>query len=273
MSRREQEIDHLYRRAGFGASEQEVDDYTRLSLGSYAGAVARLLGYTELPDDVDAKIGTPGFVGVTARGGAGFQPATNILDARQRWLFRMLHSKRPLQEKMALFWHNHFATAYTKVVGEVGDSLIATRMFAAKPEDDSSATQRAARAVPRPRARQLPRSARRRRQRSGDALLARRPYQRPRPSAGEFRPRAHGAVHDGRRRIRGDRRLRRGARVHRLEPCLRQPQHRPRALRLPLRSPGSTKRRPRSSRSRFIATAAGSSRRGPPPTACRTASI
>jgi uncharacterized protein (DUF1800 family) len=140
MSKREQEIDHLYRRAGFGASEQEVDDYTRLSLGSYAGAVARLLGYTELPDDVDAKIGTPGYVGVTARGGAGFQPATNILDARQRWLFRMLHSKRPLQEKMALFWHNHFATAYTKVVGEVGDSLIATRMFSAKPEDDSSAT-------------------------------------------------------------------------------------------------------------------------------------
>ena len=41
---------------------------------------------------------------------------------------------------MALFWHNHFATAYSKVVGEVGDSALATRMFAAKPEDDSSAT-------------------------------------------------------------------------------------------------------------------------------------
>jgi uncharacterized protein (DUF1800 family) len=140
MSNREQEIDHLYRRAGFGASQQEIDDYTRLSLGSFAGAVARLLGYHEIPDDVDAKIGTPGYVGVTARSGAGFQPATNILDARQRWLFRMLHSKRPLQEKMALFWHNHFATAYSKVVNDVGDSTIATRMFSAKPSDDSSAT-------------------------------------------------------------------------------------------------------------------------------------
>ena len=40
-----------------------------------------------------------------------FQPAVNINDARQRWLFRMVHTERPLQEKMALFWHNHFATA------------------------------------------------------------------------------------------------------------------------------------------------------------------
>ena len=140
MSQREQEIDHLYRRAGFGASQEEVDNYTRLSLASYAGAVARLLGYEEIPDDVDSKVGTSGYVGVTARSGNGYQPAANILDGRQRWLFRMVHSKRPLQEKMALFWHNHFATAYSKVVSEIGDSVIASRMFAAKPDDDGSRT-------------------------------------------------------------------------------------------------------------------------------------
>ena len=137
---REQEIDHLYRRAGFGASQEEIDEYTRFSLASYAASVARLLHYSETPDEVDSWIGVPGYVGVTGRSGSGFQPATNILDARQRWLFRMVHTRRPLQEKMALFWHNHFATAYSKVVGEVGDSALATRMFAAKPEDDSSAT-------------------------------------------------------------------------------------------------------------------------------------
>jgi len=140
MSRREQEIDHLYRRAGFGASQEEVDEYTRLSVASYAGAVARLLGYEEFEDTVDSLVGTTGYVGVTARAGAGFQPATNILDGRQRWLFRMVHSKRPLQEKMALFWHNHFATAYTKVVNDIGDSIIATRMFSAKVDDDGSRT-------------------------------------------------------------------------------------------------------------------------------------
>ena len=141
MSRREQEIDHLYRRAGFGASQEEIDEYTRLSVGSYAGAVARLLGYEAIPDTVDSLVGATGYVGVTARSGSGFQPAINILDGRQRWLFRMVHSKRPLQEKMALFWHNHFATAYSKVVADIGDSTIASRMFAAKVEDDGSGTR------------------------------------------------------------------------------------------------------------------------------------
>src|SRR5689334_4153765 len=114
-SRREQEIDHLYRRAGFGASQEEIDEFNKLSFASYAGAVVRLLSFHDIPDDVDAQIGRPGFVGVTGRSGNGFQPATNVLDARQRWLFRMVHTKRPLQEKMVLFWHNHFATGYTKV--------------------------------------------------------------------------------------------------------------------------------------------------------------
>jgi len=141
MSRREQEIDHLYRRAGFGASQEEIDEYTKLSVASYASSVARLLGYEQFPDDVDSKVGTPGYVGVTARSGSGFQPATNILDGRQRWLFRMVHSQRPLQEKMALFWHNHFATAYNKVLNELGDSTIATRMFTAKVDDDGSRTR------------------------------------------------------------------------------------------------------------------------------------
>ena len=88
-----------------------------------------------------ALIGRPGYVGVTGRSGNGFQPANNILDARQRWLFRMVHTKRPLQEKMALFWHNHFATAYTKIASEIGDGAFATRMLAAKPDEDASRTK------------------------------------------------------------------------------------------------------------------------------------
>ena len=140
-SGREQEIDHLYRRAGFGASQEEVEGYTSLSFASYAASVSRLLDYSDIPDDVDTLIGRPGYVGVTGRSGNGFQPATNILDARQRWLFRMVHTKRPLQEKMALFWHNHFATAYTKINAEIGDGAFATRMLAAKPTEDASQTK------------------------------------------------------------------------------------------------------------------------------------
>lgn len=126
---REPEIEHLLRRAGFGASEEEVESYIQLG---YRGAVDQLLEYQDTLDDVDANIGKPGFVGVTTRG--QFSPATVITDARQRWLFRMIHSQRPLQEKMALFWHNHFATAYSKISGAVGGAD-ATRMMAAKPSE------------------------------------------------------------------------------------------------------------------------------------------
>jgi uncharacterized protein (DUF1800 family) len=44
----------------------------------------------------------------------------------------MLHSERPLQEKMALFWHNHFATAYSKLAGTV-DTVQATKMMTLVP--------------------------------------------------------------------------------------------------------------------------------------------
>src|SRR4051812_40620289 len=100
----ESAIEHLLRRAGFGASAEEIDDYSDLG---FAGTVARLVNYEDVPDDVDRLVGKIGYVGVTARG--DFLPNLNITDARQRWLFRMVHSRRPLQEKMALFWHNHFA--------------------------------------------------------------------------------------------------------------------------------------------------------------------
>jgi uncharacterized protein (DUF1800 family) len=77
-------------------------------------------------------------VSVTTRG--TFSPNTVINDARQRWLFRMVHSARPLQEKLTLFWHNHFATAYSKVAGAYGSSD-ATRMMAAKANEDPAKLQ------------------------------------------------------------------------------------------------------------------------------------
>src|SRR5205085_8194605 len=50
-------------------------------------------------------------------------------------VFRMLHTNRPLQEKMTLFWHNHFATAYTKLSGQTNPAE-ATRYLAAKASED-----------------------------------------------------------------------------------------------------------------------------------------
>ena len=132
-SRREQEIDHILRRAGFGATQEEVESYARLAFGGSTLVLARLLSFKQIPDNVDEQIGKPGYVGITARG--EFLPTANIADARQRWLFRLVHTERPLQEKMALFWHNHFATGYTKIAGEL-TATEATRVLAAKPSED-----------------------------------------------------------------------------------------------------------------------------------------
>jgi uncharacterized protein (DUF1800 family) len=129
---REEHIEHLLRRAGFGAVEADV---VRFASMPYVAAVERLIDYERYPDDVDAKIGQPGYVGVTARAAGGFRPLVSVDDARQRWLFRMVHSQRPLQEKMTLFWHNHFATAWSKINGTFG-SAEANRMMAAKPGED-----------------------------------------------------------------------------------------------------------------------------------------
>jgi uncharacterized protein (DUF1800 family) len=123
-------IEHLLRRAGFGASLDELTFYSELG---YQATLERLLDFESIPDTVDSRIGEPGYVGVTSRG--PLQPTTVINDARQRWLFRMVHTDRPLQEKMALYWHHHFATAFTKI-NNLNGSAEATRMLAAKPSED-----------------------------------------------------------------------------------------------------------------------------------------
>src|SRR5215208_513459 len=103
------DVDHLLRRAGFGASAAEAETFRYTSL---AAMVTHLVDYEARPDDVDARIGRADHAQVTSKD--LFAPDVDIDDARQRWLFRMIHTRRPLQEKMALFWHNHFATAYSK---------------------------------------------------------------------------------------------------------------------------------------------------------------
>ena len=130
---REEDLAHLFRRAGFGASDAELTQFARLGILSFSSTAAYLLDYARQPDDVDQFIGQIGYVGITSR--SGFAPTVNIDDARQRWLFRMVHSKRPLQEKMALFWHNHFATAYSKIAGDATGPE-AARLLAAKPSED-----------------------------------------------------------------------------------------------------------------------------------------
>src|SRR3954469_497952 len=131
MAGSDRQIEHLLRRAGFGARPDELAAYGALSTSQ---AVSVLVGYDSVPDEVDSAIGAPGYVGMTVSGGA-FAPQSNINHARQRWLFRMVHSDRPLQEKMTLFWHNHFATGYNKIAGALG-ATEGARYLAAKASED-----------------------------------------------------------------------------------------------------------------------------------------
>ena len=118
-------LEHILRRMGFGASPAELAAWAGIPIDT---VIDRLLNYESRSTDHDAKIGQPEYVGITTSAGNQFSPNTLINDARQRWLFRMVHSQRPLEEKMAMFWHNHFATAYSKLAGAVGQER-ATRLM------------------------------------------------------------------------------------------------------------------------------------------------
>ena len=118
-------LEHILRRMGFGASPAELNFWAGVPIDT---VIDRLLNYESASTDHDVKIGLAEYVGITTASGQAFSANTLINDARQRWLFRMIHSQRPLEEKMALFWHNHFATAYSKLAGAVGQER-ATRMM------------------------------------------------------------------------------------------------------------------------------------------------
>src|SRR4030095_8773775 len=64
---REEEIAHLFRRAGFGASDAELTQFARLGLLSYNAALGYLLDVDGESEDVDASIGRGGRGRLTAR--------------------------------------------------------------------------------------------------------------------------------------------------------------------------------------------------------------
>jgi uncharacterized protein (DUF1800 family) len=105
QSREEVElVKHLLRRFGLGASEAEVEFYGR---GGYEKAVDRLLKSPEHEEPV-----TFGIEFLQNNDG-------NVVGAPQRaqavWYAEQLVTNRPLVYKMAMFWHDHFATSAQKV--------------------------------------------------------------------------------------------------------------------------------------------------------------
>ena len=96
---------HLIRRAGFGAPREELE--TRAAKG-YEATVEELL-HPELQEPVD--IHELLRYHPTALRPATLPPQLSCTN----WLYRMINTKRPLEEKMTLFWHQVFATGNSKV--------------------------------------------------------------------------------------------------------------------------------------------------------------
>jgi len=87
---------HLLRRAGFGLSPTDAETYRQLG---FEGSVRRLLDELTEPAPPDPE---------------GFDPYVPGT-IQQVWLDRLLGGRAPLAEKLALFWHGHFATSDAKV--------------------------------------------------------------------------------------------------------------------------------------------------------------
>ena len=141
---------HLLERAGFGGTPEEIEALARLSP---AEAVRRLVYFQNienvLPPFDHSGIHDPGLepfpesrpavtkmakekgealgIKVKAGGDRPLQPIVNkfffwlrasVLETQRVaywWGNRMLATRRPLEEKMALFWHGHFAVNEAKV--------------------------------------------------------------------------------------------------------------------------------------------------------------
>ena len=116
---------HLLVRAGFGGTPQEVQKIQKMGLYQ---AVDYLVEFYRQPagaafdavppievDPFESKLTNRFMVGQVAA-------ARNAVDSRQLsslrqwWLKRAVESQRPLQEKLTLFWHGHFANQ-NSVVG------------------------------------------------------------------------------------------------------------------------------------------------------------
>ncbi|HEX4611105.1 MAG TPA: DUF1800 domain-containing protein, partial [Urbifossiella sp.] len=97
---------HLLRRTGFGPTAAELDAAVR---DGFEATLARVLTGRPDPDDFTR---TSDFMA----GERSLPAGAPLPRLAAWWLDRMLKTGHPLREKMALFWHNHFATSHAKVL-------------------------------------------------------------------------------------------------------------------------------------------------------------
>ncbi len=110
---------HLLNRAGFGGRPDEIERLTRMGVDA---AVDELMAYDRVAESFPApdftslrstwesvaalyRTPTPDRQRFEARALALRADNQKLQELREWWLSRMIQTRRPLQEKMALFWH------------------------------------------------------------------------------------------------------------------------------------------------------------------------
>ena len=96
---------HLMRRAGFGATRDELEAYVAKG---YEDTVEELLHPENAPPALEDE-------DLIKRYHVDQNNLLVLESCQAYWLYRMINTKRPLEEKLALFWHGVFATGYTKL--------------------------------------------------------------------------------------------------------------------------------------------------------------
>ncbi len=97
-------IAHLLRRAGFGATPDELDAAVEAGYDATLDALLNPGVDVELPLDLIRRY----FVD---QSDLRNQPA-----CAAHWMYQLVHTRNPLREKMCLFWHRVFATGAHKLI-------------------------------------------------------------------------------------------------------------------------------------------------------------
>src|SRR6202011_3589386 len=94
---------HLLRRAGFGATGKELDQYAAMTTSAMTQAV---MNY-QLTSNAGLEANLPTLDLASAKG-------PSAAAVQSWWLQRMVQSARPLEEKMTLFWHGLLTSGLDK---------------------------------------------------------------------------------------------------------------------------------------------------------------
>ncbi len=98
---------HLHRRAGFAATWNEIERDLR---DGHEASIARVLD-----GKVREHLPAPNFESTAALLSDAAITVNSPERLKAAWVFRMLRGADPLDERLTLFWHDHFATSNAKV--------------------------------------------------------------------------------------------------------------------------------------------------------------